>query len=882
MGELFKYLTGTHFQVGVLLGAVISVCAAIAKKQIEEHASELFAHVPGLFKKLISFRVWEKRYRHAIVDEHRYLRFVGLQQQLELMPPRLEDVYLDLELQSPSSLGEHEHLQPTLSLRDTFRINTVLNKFTRIVILGGPGTGKTTLLEHLVAVHGRRGRKQRGNALLPMYVPLRRCLLNGRSLVEEVTDPQTGVLIPELLKRYPKGFFETRLEAGKCLILFDGMDEVLDESRHVAASRLVDTCAVLYPESRIIVTSRIAGWRGLLRANFSRFVVRELAREEMVRLVHQWYLAVLFDKAKTQVLNFTEEVRTGARRQAADMAAQVSEIISGNPRLCEIANTPLILSLMCLVYYTRHDLPERRAQLYEECSRVLLEEWDEADKQLPGLSLSYEHKKLVLQRIATYLFRNAAAEISGDDLSRQLEVFLQETGNTINGRLVLRHLQERSGLLVEKSIDTYGFAHLTFQEYFTALGLLNMPDGLTLLLSTMRTRAVQEIILLYAGAAKCADPLLQSLVDEYRRSRRRDQIVAAGLAVAESRAVSLEVKAGITALLNQEFDSTKDADVLLELQAVLRRIGVNRDVIRTFDEYTVVRELGRGGFGTTYLAIERNTGANVALKIYRSGTGSYVRDMAEEIERLKKIRHPALVSVLGVGKSEDLLFVTMQFVEGRSLGEVQDRQRAEFGRTSASDSELGVAGQFPHLVTRVYYEWLRSILSDIADGVGELHKHGLIHGDLKPSNVLLEWKGDKCRARVSDFSVDAIIMRRQSGISRTRSGSFPFSPQYVAPEILFSRGPIQASADVYSMGVVASESLLLMQFFGHFEKSMALSPLPIDRGLLEHNNLLRQVERSGLQQVLATATSEDPHRRQSSLAQLSSEIDNCLAQSLRI
>src|ERR1700676_2716985 len=172
MRAFLKELSTLNFPAGVVLGTLLSILTAVLKKQIEEHASTLLAHFPGLITKSVGFRLWEKRYRTVITGEHRYVRFVGLRQQLELAPPKLEDVYIDLELQSPSSQTRSEHLQPALTLRDTFQISVILNQFKRAIILGGPGAGKTTILEHLVAIYGRS--KQHGPHLLPIYVHPRR------------------------------------------------------------------------------------------------------------------------------------------------------------------------------------------------------------------------------------------------------------------------------------------------------------------------------------------------------------------------------------------------------------------------------------------------------------------------------------------------------------------------------------------------------------------------------------------------------------------------------------------------------------------------------------------------------------------------------------
>ena len=121
------------FPVGVLLGALLSVLITVLKKQLEEHASTLVSKVPSFATKVINFRLWETRYRKMIANEHRFIRLVGIRQQLELKPPRLKDVYVNLELEAPSSQTKAQHLQPALTLRSTFQIHAIIDKFQYVV-----------------------------------------------------------------------------------------------------------------------------------------------------------------------------------------------------------------------------------------------------------------------------------------------------------------------------------------------------------------------------------------------------------------------------------------------------------------------------------------------------------------------------------------------------------------------------------------------------------------------------------------------------------------------------------------------------------------------------------------------------------------------------
>jgi energy-coupling factor transporter ATP-binding protein EcfA2 len=856
--------------VGILLGALLSALAVVLKKQLEEHVSLLVSKAPLRISRVIKFRLWEKKYRKGIADEHKFLRLVGIRKQLELSPPSLKDVFVDLELEAPSSQARSQHLQPALSLRSTFQIHTIVEKFQHIVILGNPGAGKTTLLGHLVALCTRSKTKAEDglSSLLPIYIPLRRCLLNGRPLVDEVTDPNTGIVSAELLKSYPKEFFESRLEGGKCLVLFDGLDEVLDQERHVAAARLVQRCGTLYPKSRVIVTSRIAGWRGLLGSDFSRFVIRELSSKEIERLVNQWYLAVLIDTAKNEVIELTDELRDRTRKQAQELASHMIAAIRSSEHLQEIGNSPLILSLMCLVYYVRQDLPQRRVELYSECARVLLREWDEMDKQLShGLSLVYEEKTQLLQHIAMYLFQHSAAEVSRENLLSVVTEFVRDrVKSSPDAEDVVRHICERSGLVTEKAIGTYAFAHLTFQEYFAALGLVTSSNGVATLLEQLSAGGSQEVALLYAGAAKNANYLVASLFDRHRELGRLEYLLLAARAAAESTGITLDIKSNIVAQLHRHFDATEDSEILLQLQKALRGLGVDREIIRTFEDYEIIEELGRGGFATTYRAVTKSSRLPVAIKVFHSGSGQYVRAMAKEIELLKSIKHEALVEIFGVGSSKDQLFVTMEFVQGASLEKLNhDLMRSYLndpgysgGSDERSGTELVFSNGLPILGSSDYFIWAFDIAHDVFDGVETLHDRGIVHGDVKHSNVLVHRRDGQIHAKVSDFCIDALIGSTENVHTLTQTQfRLPYSPRFAAPERLrtvFDRENLMPQLDTYSLGVLCFDLFLLPN------SKTYTHPMPSFERLKE-SETYRKVLESPLTHVLEKAIDRDPKAR---------------------
>lgn len=760
--RLFDSIQSGNFTAGAIFGALAVGAGALFKKHIESALSRLFSLLPTLLSRRIIGSLWEQKLRKVMAAQHNRIRLPGIRAHIHVPIPRLEEVYVDLELQHPINDTKEAGAQIAFTLRETFHIATAISKFPHLVILGLPGAGKTTLLEHVVAISSKSSRKNPMGSFMPLYIPLRSCKLDGRSLIDELIDPSTGIISADLLKAYPKGFFEYKLEGGRCILLFDGMDEVIDEARHVAAARLIDTCSALYPKSKILVTSRVAGWRSLLRANIPCFIIRSLSTKEIERMVKLWYNAVITAPCYTHLQKPNEDALERAREQASQQAYAILTVLRGNSRLLDIATTPLMLSLMCLVYYQRHDLPEKRLELYEECTRVLLSDWDTQDKHLTaGVALTLELKINLLKQLASALFENANTDISEKDLVSFLSTFTSSMGVSAQPSLILRNIEERSGLLCEKAIKRYGFTHLTFQEYFTALGLLDQADGVRRLSEHVRAPGAEEVVLLFAGGSSRCNELLTLLLQDYDKTKEVRLLLLIGSIAAEGKDVSPKSRSRIVFKLNQEFDSGHDEHQTIEIQKCLERLGVRRHVVRTFDDFEILDEIGRGGFATTFKAIEQSTKKTCVLKVYRAGTNEFVDLVAAEIKQLTTIKHPSLVNIQSVGVHGTQMFVSMEYVDGGSLYELLVRFfRRKFGSDMESDSfpRIRVAeGRSLSIRDYDFFTMMMELLADICAGIHFLHGCGIAHCDIKSSNMLVFMDGRLLSAKVSDYCIDAVI-----------------------------------------------------------------------------------------------------------------------------
>ena len=194
------------------------------------------------------------------------------------------------------------------------------------------------------------------------------------------------------------------------------------------------------------------------------------------------------------------------------------------------------------------------------------------------------------------------------------------------------------------------------------------------------------------------------------------------------------------------------------------------------DAYHLDRELERGGMGRLFLATERGSGRGVVIKVLprtEADADAEARFRCE-VAVTDSLRHPHVLPVLAAGESEALLFYVMPHVADGSL---RDRLLRE-GRLSAAD------------VVR--------LLCEVAGALAHAHAHGVVHGDVKPENVLL----DGGRALLADFG--AARIRR---LGRSHAAPVVGTPLYMSPEQAAGESTVDARSDVYSLAVVGFELL---------------------------------------------------------------------------
>ncbi|BBO91150.1 SUMF1/EgtB/PvdO family nonheme iron enzyme [Desulfosarcina ovata] len=417
-----------------------------------------------------------RAYRAKAESLHENLPVAGFASHLKV-PIDIEDIYIPLRaVLNLKGIEEHECYGDALDaekrlagcdrnleirLVEAFPEARQRNQ-KGLVILGDPGSGKTSHMKRMLLWCLRKGPESLGlpKGMLPVFLPLRE--------LHHLEDGLDRFIQDQLTSRHLKmrtDFGRRLMKRGNLLFLLDGLDEVADLTQREAVSVWIEEAFTDYPDCRFVVTCRFAGYSPTVRlgAKFLEMHVRPLSEKEAERFVHNWYAVV-----EKSLASDVEQAASIAREKADHLNDRLRQPDFRARRVYELTRNPLLLTNICLVHRHRGALPQRRARLYEECIDVLLEHWRQA-KEL-ALGINALQGRLALQPAALWLHqKEGRTRATADELTPYIEPVLKEIrwpgGDTHD---FLRIIRDESGLLTGWDQENYGFMHLGFQEFLAA------------------------------------------------------------------------------------------------------------------------------------------------------------------------------------------------------------------------------------------------------------------------------------------------------------------------------------------------------------------------------------------------------------------------------
>jgi formylglycine-generating enzyme required for sulfatase activity len=399
----------------------------------------------------------------------------------------------------------------------------------QLVLLGGPGSGKSTFVNHLAYCLAMEALDPKGDwlARLPEWPQEWRDLLPVPITLREVaawfqeTQPpqrQAGLFQTYLAYRLAQAGVDDgydlvceHLRMGRAILLLDGLDEIpLQDDTLSRIKEMIADLPNAYEKTPILVTCRVLSYEDkrwqLAQKEWPTVELAMLDEEKIDRFIRAWY---------------TQLARMAVVGDAAGQIARLSQAVR-RPDLWRLAGNPLLLTVMAHVHTDKGELPDTRTLLYEHVVDLLLWRWEAINKLqqpdgrettwrrlLQAAELTDMDMKQALWKLAYQVHsqhqvqEDEEAEATADIAESQLLATLRELHPERSldwAETMVQIMKVRAGLLVEGLPQVYSFPHRTFQEYLAGSYLSSLPDFTTQALTLAQSGAYwRETILLAVG-----------------------------------------------------------------------------------------------------------------------------------------------------------------------------------------------------------------------------------------------------------------------------------------------------------------------------------------------------------------------------------------------
>ncbi|NEO46048.1 MAG: NACHT domain-containing protein [Moorea sp. SIO4A3] len=437
----------------------------------------------------IKFQVAKQDYNQQLANWYDDVKFAGIAvpgQEVEkseklahifVMPDVVEDLSTagawERELLAAGSGEKPERLILDKTTGRKFLAEQLLSQsqWRRVVILGAPGSGKTTLMSYFAVMLAQQNPDILGldgdTDWLPILIRMRDFARHlDKSLIDYARIFAENTMS---VKPLPVGFFEHWLSDGRALILLDGLDEVAEEAKRHDVVRRIENFLGQFDRNRAIITSRPAGYRRdfFRTEEFPHYHIQPFDDQKISAFIDNWYNSRFQDQAEAE-----------RRKQSLRRA------LNDNDRITLLARNPLLLTIIALIHRYQALLPKERFELYNCAVKTLLTSWD-ANKEISNQKifkyLDFYDLRRLMELLAYWIHSQGNSDdneggtlINQNDLIAQLsqqiktlkQVQLYQAKEEAEAFVTL--IRDRTGLLNEQGQDCYAFVHKTFQEYLCA------------------------------------------------------------------------------------------------------------------------------------------------------------------------------------------------------------------------------------------------------------------------------------------------------------------------------------------------------------------------------------------------------------------------------
>ncbi|MDJ0508444.1 MAG: NACHT domain-containing protein [Crocosphaera sp.] len=425
------------------------------------------------------------KYKKALVNKYEKL-YISFRQN---RPLEMREIYVPLKVKEKKEQSEQSLIEAEKALEDYYKL----------MVIGSPGSGKSVLLKYLTLSYAERGLNQFSTPIIPVLLELSTVNLSDLT-VESLTNKLVEFFYENDFPN-ANNCVEISLKTGRLLLLFDGLDEVIDDSRSEVIKRL-KAFLNKYKECPFIITCRTAVYNNELYDTVNKTLeINDFNDQQIRRFLNSFKYQMPPNKSVEQLLKTLDD----------------------RPKIKTLAKNPLLLTIIAYLYTdTTVILPYSRGEFYKKAIDILSEARDEA-KNVPNNYTGIQ-KRRVLQGLALYVQTrsNSSQEsqqnrriISDIETREQVKKMLDK----LNIKLeevdkIIDEIVKRSGLLLRlDGGQRYQFAHQTLEEYFVAAALTEKSDDLVNYWKNA-PNDWREIMKLWCGLPNNSTDLIKQVYEE--------------------------------------------------------------------------------------------------------------------------------------------------------------------------------------------------------------------------------------------------------------------------------------------------------------------------------------------------------------------------------
>jgi hypothetical protein len=464
--------------------------------------------------------LFENDYRKSVFRHSDKLQLFGVSSRLERSSYSLSVAYISMSVASdrakdrefPDDTTDSKDVNWKRDGSDYVSVEEALSAHPYVMVSGGAGSGKTTLIQWLAASAARSsfsGSLESWNGRVPFILPLRRFvdvpLPRPEDFVAPIAEPIAGAM--------PVGWVHRILTSGRGLVLVDGLDEI-PAGQRVETTSWLEKLIDYFPDNRFIITSRSTALSEDLMKS-TRFAYANLLPMEypdIKQFVAHWHAAAIRDVSSVEE---KDSIRESERL--------ILSTIRDRSSIKSLCSSPLLCALICALNRDRAgNIPENRMELYDTALQMLVVRRDEARRVsvVKDVALSYKESEVLLRSFALWLHENGHADAEKGEFESRIGKELAYLHRmSASKEDVAQHLLVRSGVLREPVPGRVDFVHRTFLEYLAAAAIVD-DDSITKLVLHAHEDYWREVVIMAAGHAKLKDreELIRGLI-----ARGRDE-----------------------------------------------------------------------------------------------------------------------------------------------------------------------------------------------------------------------------------------------------------------------------------------------------------------------------------------------------------------------